>query len=137
MNLWYKKGDKNKGIHPQIELSENWALRGLYWLSKDFSDYDFGDSIEPESKDIALIRNFIEHKSFKIVETFNPNWTEQTKTYEIDRSLFYDKTFKIIKICRSAIMYLSFCLNIEEDKKNVSLKSIPIYFENIKDNEKT
>lgn len=53
------------------------ALLGLFWLSKDFEGID--SPIEPEAKEIAIMRNFMEHKSFKIVEGKNICWDEVTR----------------------------------------------------------
>lgn len=135
-NVWFKNKGKNKTLHEKIQSSNNWALRSLYWLSKDFYDKDFNNSIEPESVDIATIRNFLEHKSFKIIEAYIPNWTNQTETYEIERELFYDKTFKLLKTCRSALMYLTFSLYLEEEKKGKGSITIPIEFLKMEDDDK-
>ena len=39
---------------------------------------------------------------------------EKTETFEIDRNLFYSKTFKLLKSIRSALMYLSFLVYIKK-----------------------
>lgn len=96
--IWFKNLDKNQGLHETITKTDNWALRGLYWLSKDLYEKEFDTYIEPQAKEIANIRNYIEHKSFKIVESFNPLWSEETETFEIDRDLFVEKTLKMIKL---------------------------------------
>ncbi len=137
--IWYNNLDKRKGVNSQLLTTKNWAMRGLFWLSKDFYEEELGRSIEPEAKEIATIRNFIEHKSFKIVESGNYDWTEKTETFEIDRSLFYDKTFKLLELGRSALMYLSFLVYDEERKKqngNIYQLVMPIDFPKIKDDEK-
>ena len=115
--IWFKNLYKNQGLNEIVSNSENWALRGLFWLSKDLYEKDFDVIIEPEAKELANIRNYIEHKSFKIVDSFNSKWTQETETYEIDRGLFEDKTFKILKLSRSALMYLSFLIYEEESKR--------------------
>lgn len=137
--IWYNNLDKKKGLNSQLLTTKNWAMRGLFWLSKDFYEETLGKSIEPESKEIATIRNFIEHKSFKIVESGNYDWTEKTETFEIDRSLFYDKTFKLLELGRSALMYLSFLVYDEETKKhseNPIQQTMSIDFLKIDDDEK-
>ncbi len=116
-NIWFKNLFKNQGLNELISDSSNWALRGLFWLSKDLYEKEFDVTIEPDAKELANIRNYIEHKSFKVVESLNPYWTKETETYEIDRRLFEDKTFKILKLSRSAIMYLSFLIYEEENKR--------------------
>lgn len=138
--IWYKNLYKNQGLNNIISGSNNWALRGLFWLSKDLYDKDFDVNIEPEAKELAKIRNYIEHKSFKIVESFNPNWTQETETYEIDRGLFEDKTFKILKLSRSALMYLSYLIYEEESKREKNRENkivMPVEFIKMKDEYKT
>ena len=139
-NIWYKNLIKNQGLNETLSQSKNWALRGLYWLSKDLYEKEFDTTIEPQAKEIAKIRNYIEHKSFKVVETFNFNHTEETETYEIDRDLFTEKTLKVIKLSRSALMYLSYAIYEEEsnrekfrDKKTI----MPVEFINLADEYKT
>lgn len=118
--IWCENLEKNQGLNKLISNSENWALRGLFWLSKDLYERDFDETIEPEAKELAKIRNFIEHKSFKVVDSFNSEWIKQTETYEIDRELFEHKTLKILKLSRSALMYLSYMIYEEESKRKVN-----------------
>lgn len=137
--VWYNNLDKNKGLNTSLLTTKNWAMRGLFWLSKDLYEKEFDTTIDPDAKEIATIRNFIEHKSFKIVDSFNQNWTEKTETFEIDRNLFYSKTFKLLKSIRSAVMYLSFLVHDEERKKSTELSTgftIPVEFLKIGDDEK-
>jgi len=112
-NIWHKKGNRNNPINEEIFNSQNWALNALFWLSKDL-DEGTDSPIEPEAKEIALMRNFMEHKSFKIVESKNICWDEAPETYEIERLDFYDKAFKILKLTRSALIYLSSFLYEQE-----------------------
>lgn len=139
-NIWYKNLYKNQGLNQLLSQSENWALRGLYWLSKDLYEKDFDATIEPQAKEIAKIRNYIEHKSFKVVESLNFKHTEETETYEIDRDLFIEKTLKVVKLSRSALMYLAYVFYEEEsnrerfrDRKTI----IPMEFINLRDEYKT
>lgn len=114
-NIWYEK-DRTT-IKRKIHARKNWALRGLFWLSKDFYEKGFIDTIEPDSKEIAAIRNFIEHKAFKIVE-FNTPRASNKNLYTIDRDSFLEKSFKLLKLTRSAILYLSFLIYEEETERN-------------------
>ena len=139
-NIWFKKLDEKYGLNNIISNSDNLPLQGLFWLSKDLFEKDFYKVIEPEAKELADIRNFIEHKSFKIVEPCNPTCIQETVlsdqeefpvTYEINRKSFERKTLKLQKLSRSAIMYLSYIINKEEDRKineNGNRKAIPVEF---------
>lgn len=138
-NLWYLNGDKKSGLKIELSITKNWPLRGLFWLSKDLDEKGFDSPIEPEAKEIATIRNYLEHKSFKIVEYLIHEWTEGAETYEIGRSLFYEKTFKLLKLSRSALMYLCFLIYTEERQKNKNSGDklmLPIEFIKINDKDK-
>lgn len=138
-NVWYKNLIKKNGLDTNISTTKNWAMRGLFWLSKDLYEKEFDSSIEPDAKEIAIIRNFIEHKSFKIIESFNEGWSEKTETFEIDRSLFYNKTFKLLKLSRSALLYLSFLIFDEERERNKFIDkkmTIPMDFLKLNDEDK-
>ena len=125
-SIWYKNGNKKNGLNDKILNSNNLALSGLFWLSKDLDEKGFDSSIEPEAKELATIRNFLEHKSFKIVESLIPDWFEETETYAIDRSLFFQKTLKIMKLSRSALLYLSFLIYEEESLRKNEVNDTPI-----------
>lgn len=131
-NFWYIDF-KGKKLRSFFKESNNWALRGLYWLSKDLyeKENDFNSIIEPDARELALIRNHIEHKGFKIITGFkmplNIYDNESDISYTIFRKDFEEKTMKILKIARSAIMYLSLAIYYEESKKDYSnIKTIPI-----------
>lgn len=109
--------EKNK-LNPKIENTQNLGLRGLFWLSKDFFEKDdFQTLLEPEAQELSLIRNFIEHKSFKLIESGVCGTSEDGFVYSIEKDVFKNKTFKLMKIIRASIIYTSLMINIEENKK--------------------
>jgi len=128
-SLWY---DPKKQLHPFFVNSENWALRGLFWLSKDLyeKDMDYDAVLEPDAQEIAAIRNFIEHKGFKIVSDSPPLFdvfSEPDISYSITRSAFEQKTMKLLKLTRAAIMYTALAISHEEQRKVFDhSKSMPV-----------
>jgi len=86
-NIWsiYDKKTRTHRMNPKINQTQNWSLRGLYWLSKDFfeKNEEFSSIIEPEAKELAKIRNFIEHKSFKLIEFGENGLLDNNLTYAI------------------------------------------------------
>lgn len=125
--IWYQKKNTERIINPVLMDSQNWALRGLYWLSKDLveSNSDFALSILPDAQQLSSIRNYIEHKSFRIVEIGTIKMVENGLTMQISRSEMEEKTMVLMKMVRAAIMYLSFAINIEE-QKTVKSPTVPI-----------
>jgi len=115
-NIWHKSGNSKNPLRTDIFLTHNSSLRGLFWLSKDLDEKE-GSPIEPEAREIAAIRNYIEHKSFKVVEAKNPCWSEAPETYEIEQDTFYNKTLRLLRLTRSALLYLSSAIYKEEINK--------------------
>ncbi len=135
--IWYVyKNNKPIALNPKISNSQNWALRGLFWLSKDLyekKDLVFVSSIEPEAQEIATIRNYIEHKSFKTVEFGVSGLVDNELSYLIPRNEFELKSVRLFKLVRAAIIYLSLGINLEERKKNTDKPILPIDFIDLKD----
>ena len=101
----------------RTDILRNRALQGLFWLSKDLDEKE-ESPIEPDAKEIATIRNYIEHKSFKVVELKDNINTEFPETFEIEQDDFYDKTLRLLKLTRSALIYLSAAIYEEESGKD-------------------
>lgn len=136
--VWYEKGNRKLGLNPLLMNSQNWALRGLFWLSKDLltKESEFLSQILPESAQLVAIRNFIEHKSFMISDMGDTDRVHDTLTFQITREDLINKTLVLMKSARAAMMYLSFAIHIEEKKSEHKL-SIPIYMQDISQQFKT
>jgi LA2681-like HEPN len=121
-----------------ITQSQNWPLRGLYWLSKDLieNESEFSKSILPEAQQIAKIRNFMEHKSFKILDMGETAIVDNDLTYQIQRHELEQKVYILIQMARSAIINLSFAIHLEEMKKEKK-PSMPVSFFKLDDDYKT
>ena len=135
--IWHEYDKKGKliGVNRNISDTLNWAFRGLFWLSKDLyeDDLSFLTSLEPDAKELAIIRNFVEHKSFKIVDIGKTGVDDNGLTYSITRNEFEAKTLKLFKIVRAGIIYLSLGINIEERKKKFDNPILPVSFIEFKD----
>ena len=113
--IWYKK---EKIILDVFLESNNIALRALYWTSKDLFDDDIKETTQPDAQEIDIIRNHLEHKFIKIKEIKNDSIPfADNETYSITVEEFTQKTIKVAKLVREAIIYLSFAVQIEEQKK--------------------
>jgi hypothetical protein len=120
-SIWYKNG----GINTLFDQMNNNPLRGLYYLSKDFysKDMDYLEVTDSDAKDMAEIRNHLEHKYLKIhwikVDEHDKSRFD-TLAYSITENDFQDKTFRLLKSAREAIIYLSLAIHVEERKKDTS-----------------
>jgi hypothetical protein len=116
-NLWYEPNKKT--IHSALEKRENWPLRGLYWLSKDFYDPEFKLSTEPEASELATLRNHLEHKYLQIHDALASKMPQHPAqkddwAYHISRPEFEAKTLTLFRQARSALIYLAVAVHREE-----------------------
>jgi len=133
--VWYKKGSDNKRplFNPIVTQSQNWPLRGLFWLSKDLSEAQnsFSEALLQDAKQLAAIRNFIEHKSFKIIEYGTTGVSGDGLTFVITRNELVEKTVLLLQTARSAIMYIIFAINVEEQKSKHTGPALSIPFKEL------
>lgn len=129
-SVWYEaKGKKNEKarLREQFINSNNWPLRGLYWLSKDLfykieDDLGVSEPVDPEAFKLYTLRNTLEHKFFDI----------SSKNGEIGFSNsikdFEEKTLKVLRLAREALIYLP---QIIETDQRSSLKKSKVLMYNL------
>ncbi len=129
--IWYKKQKKENGLCDEFLNLENWPLRGLFWLAKDFSENrpKFRNSIEPEAQDLVNIRNHLEHKyltitEYEMLDIEDLSTGSQRRVYRIIKDIFIIKTLKIMNLTREALIYLSLGIHIEERKKTSKVNGV-------------
>lgn len=126
-NIWYAKDTAGKrAIRQEFEQSENWPLRGLFWLSKDLFEEDFRDVTEPDAQALHEIRNHLEHRYLKVHDVlFGPPGRElarsaalaDTLACSVPRDDFEAKTLRLLKLARAALIYLSLGMHLEERRR--------------------
>ncbi|MBW1841766.1 MAG: hypothetical protein JRI75_08215 [Deltaproteobacteria bacterium] len=142
--FWYQSGKKIQGLKTELANSQNWPLRGLFWLSKDLYEDEpgFKDALEPDARQIHAVRNQLEHQFFKLHDT---QWNSSPVEAEINASSeafgfsmtvsdFTGKTLKILKMVRAALIYLSLSVHSEEIRRSeeraggseISVKELPV-----------
>lgn len=101
---WYKE------IELKIALKS--PFNALYWLSQDF-DMNVG-----KMKEIRLLRNFLEHRYIRVIDSCNKNISQELSDknkyeYIISYKDLEEKAYQTLKIVRSAIFYMASGFNIE------------------------
>jgi len=121
-NLWYVKG-RGKALHPVLDGIANWPLRGLFWLSKDIFEDDFGWVTEPDAQALYELRNHMEHKFVSAHDTLlhaiSPPTvgTPRAGIFDISASDLIAKTLRQLKLARATIIYLSLAVHVEERRR--------------------
>jgi HEPN superfamily protein len=128
--FWYNDRQKKQGLRDRFTYYPNLPLRGLFWLGKDlFEDAPgFTDSTSPDAQCLATIRNHLEHRYLKIHDDM---WWESTDdaggesdtlstflndslALSLHRRDFQEKTLRLLKLVRAALVYLSLAVHREE-----------------------
>lgn len=127
--FWYASQIRKKGLRQDLQQRQNWPLTGLFWLSKDLYENKpgFKESIEPDAQELSEIRNHLEHKYLKLHEDF---WSgpylnndesslalADTLAFSTYRREFEEKTLRLIKMARAALIYLSLAVHCEEKQR--------------------
>ena len=125
--IWREKnGDP---VRKEFSAAENWPFRGLYWLGKDLFEDDFQTVAAPGARELSELRNHLEHKYVKVHT--DELWNSAAST---SRSMFLDtlahsltagdlrgRTLHLIKLVRSALIYLSLGMHREEERRRAAL----------------
>ena len=113
------KGQSSFDLRPVFQDQKNWMLRGLYFLSKDILDPEFKDNAEPDSERLYELRQQAEHRFLSFSGFCEPEGVGGV--HEIIRlDKFEDRTLRLLKLAREAIIYLSLAMHAEENRRRAS-----------------
>lgn len=125
-SIWREKnGDPVHPIREVFRRSENWPLRGLFWLSKDLFDERQKVVTDPDAQALHELRIHLEHRYVKIHEMMldpmpvgdRPDPFFDTLAYKISRQSLEGRTLRLLKLVRAALIYLSLAMHREEQRR--------------------
>lgn len=101
---WYNK--------IELEIAISSPFKSLYGMSKDL-DWKSG-----EMKDIRLLRNYLEHRYIRVLESYKTSMSEEFEDdskyeYKVSYSDLHGMAFKTLRLVRSAIFYMVIGFNKE------------------------
>lgn len=103
-------------LHPEFHGSRNLPLRGLYFLGKDLFDDDFRDVAAPDAQELASLRNQLEHR-FLSLQHYQRQQSGTDEHAYISVDDFQAKTLRLLRLARAALIYLSFTMGAEEERR--------------------
>lgn len=141
-NVWMVEG-KSRLLPRFVEL-DNLPLRGLYWLSKELFDEQLKQTTAADARELHVVRNALEHTFLRVSE----GWAKPLMLDRVDSGGFglsigsnelEAKAIRVMQIARSALLYVSLAIGVEERKKEVANPgrirgSMPLF--GLKDNRK-
>lgn len=125
-SIWREKnGDPIHPVRETFQQSENWPLRGLFWLSKDLFDEHQKVVTDPDAQALHELRIHLEHRYVKVHEMMlgpiplgdKPDSFFDTMAYRISRQSLEERTLRLLKLVRAALIYLSLAMHREEQRR--------------------
>ncbi|WP_164352837.1 LA2681 family HEPN domain-containing protein [Pseudomonas viridiflava] len=125
--LWFKPvpprtpAGTPRVIRDEFKTTKNTPLRALYWVSQDIHSKVLKDVARPDAQALDQLRNHLEHKYAKIVDEFHWIGTPSEHTtdhlaFVIDREDLVAKTLLLLKLSRSALIYLCLAMHYQESQ---------------------
>jgi HEPN superfamily protein len=126
--LW--KTQEKKPIRPQFDSTTNWGFCALYWLAKDFFEKPSDDVAEPHARALCDMRNHIEHKYLRVTVAETATAPTDDLALTVSRERFGRDALHVLKLARSALIYLDISVRYEEqrrepDRASLALEEIP------------
>lgn len=149
--LWYKGQDPKRGLREDVHRPSNAPLKGLFFLAKDLyeNEQGFTDAMEPDAREVAAIRNHLEHKYFKLHTFSRPRPPLNgdcpigfdALAYSMERGDFERRTLRLLRTAREALIYVSQVVHVEEYRRRTEAGeeklTMPIHMSTWEDNWKS
>jgi hypothetical protein len=118
-------GEK-KPIRREFDQSGNWGFCALFWLAKDFLEKENDEVAEPQARGLSDIRNHLEHKYLRVTVAESPTAPPDDLALMVSRGQFEGKTLHLLKLARSALIYLAIGVGLEERRRQRGRTGVPI-----------
>jgi hypothetical protein len=90
----------------------------LYWLAKDFFEKENDEVAEPEARNLSEIRNHLEHKYLRVTAAESQTASPRDLAFMVSREQFEKKAVHLLKLARSALIYLAIGIGFEERRRS-------------------
>lgn len=121
-SMWTVPGKKGQRVvRPELERSMNIFLQALFWIARDVFKEDFQQVASPDTQALNDLRNHLEHKFLKVVDVKSNDLTDlkfaDTLSHEITLEELTQKTERMLKKSRSALIYLCLAMHRAEQSR--------------------
>ena len=125
--LWRgEKGLMRKEFDVTGNATGNWGFCALYWLAKDFFEKVNDEVAEPQARGLSDIRNHVEHKYLRVTVVNAPIVPPDDLALMVSREQFGGKAMHLLKLARSALIYLAIGVGFEERRREPGRAGMPI-----------
>jgi len=109
--------DEKKPIRSEFDQTGNWGFCALYWLSKDLFEKENDEVAEPQARGLSEIRNYLEHKYLRVTAGGSALAPPDDLAFMVSREDLESKALHLLKLSRSALIYLAVGCKFEEDRR--------------------
>jgi hypothetical protein len=81
---------------------------------------------EPQARGLSDIRNHIEHKYLRVTAAESPTAPPDDLAFMVSREQFQRKAVHLLKLARSALIYLAIGVGFEERRRDSSRAGEPV-----------
>ena len=125
--LWRQS---NGAVRADFRASQNWALRGLYFISRDLFEAGYQEGLAPDAQVLATIRNRLEHRYVRVIDrAVSPGEVESDLIYRVGINDLQNKTLRLLQLTRAALIALVGAVHIKERSEaepGVAYTKLPI-----------
>ena len=120
-----RQASADKVFNSKKYPKDNIALSALLWSYREFSD-NFCKSETGSERDLKTLRNALEHKYVKVHEYPDNRklQMEDDDFYHISEVDLTTYALRLLKISREFIMEFTYAIGIEEDKTDITGKTV-------------
>ena len=98
----------------------------MYWLAKDFFEKANDEVAEPQARGLSDIRNHLEHKYLRVTVAESPTVPPDDIALMVSREQFEGKALHLLKLARSALIYLTIGVGLEERRRQPGRTGVPL-----------
>ena len=118
--------DDKQSIRKEFDQTTNWGFCALHWLSKDLFEKASDEVAEPQARQLSEIRNFLEHKYLRVTNIDAGVAPSEDLALMLSRQQFESKAIQLLKLARSALIYLAIGVRFEEQRRQPALANITL-----------
>jgi hypothetical protein len=122
--LW--RAGKDQPLRKEFDLTDNWGFCALFWVAKDFFEEENDEVAEPQARGLSDIRNHLEHKYLRVTVAEPQTPPIGDLAFMVSRKQFEAKAMHLLKLARSALIYLTIGVGSEERRREPARAGEPL-----------
>lgn len=121
----WKPGEQEP-IRKEFDLTNNWGFCALYWLAKELFENEIGEAADPQARGQSDVMDRTNHKRLRAIATNSPTVRPDDLALTVPRKEFETEAMHLLKLARSAIIYLTIGVRFEEQRREPARARAPI-----------